>query len=573
MAGAAEQWLLLLLLLLLCRPPSLRAQFPRDSPQYLERMAQQDSLLLENILFNNTELNTYLHPESALLANDGYRFDYPITTIYRINIIVDPCRFLRADCCMNVYGVAEYPSMLRSGLEPERQVVYPVIGNETGVGINYALIYEDASPVPPANSRFADDHTEFNTTCRAYGVPYDYCQGKNYAYVRSPYRPACLDYNQTLDVSAGCTGPDNVTRPFCVAVGFTQTAFIPQCGIDNGHCGTYLEVHIKTGTPYAKENFPIASVKIDSRNVSGYSTVVLPLTYGGALNKVLCAYTESKPRVGSIVYINPTAPVCCCPTPYKPATRFGSWECPVGPAGAGSTGTVPKNIAETLLTEAKNNAYPFCPNDVSSRVDYMMYSDYDEYNQRNYLREAKEVWANDTSGPLRLGTNAKTGALLYGSNFVKYGSRDLNGWDYDGVCPYYKGCAITTDNGLCKGGDVPYHFIGKIGIVTSIDTKSLIPTVRVSFNAGRTDYQFLLSDVKLEVYKSMYEIWWVVKTPVENVVQKRKGFNVTNPTCTLDTTNQRYFPYALLSLNQTTGVPILNSKGKYQFIPSGTSFE
>jgi hypothetical protein len=192
----------------------------------------------------------------------------------------------------------------------------------------------------------------------------------------------------------------------------------------------------------------------------------------------------------------------------------------------------------------------------------MMYSDYDAHNQRFFLRDAKAVWPNDTSGSLKLGT-------------IKYGSRDLFGWVYDGECPYYRGCAITTDNGLCKGGDVAYHFIGKVGIVTSLDSAALIPTVMVSFNGGRTSYKFLMSDVKLELYKSMYEIWWVVKTPVENVVQKRKGFNITAPTCTYDSTNLRYFPYAILYTNQTTGVPLPNPDGvsPYWFMDSGTSFD
>ena len=43
-----------------------------------------------------------------------------------------------------------------------------------------------------------------------------------------------------------------------------------------------------------------------------------------------------------------------------------------------------------------------------------------------------------------------------------------------------------------------------------------------------------------------YEIWWTLRTPSELVVQKRKGFNVTEPLCSFDTVNNRYFPYAIL---------------------------
>ena len=52
--------------------------------------------------------------------------------------------------------------------------------------------------------------------------------------------------------------------------------------------------------------------------------------------------------------------------------------------------------------------------------------------------------------------------------------------------------------------------------------------------------------VQLETYKSMYEIWWVLRTKSEFVVQKRKGFNITEPGCTFDTVINRYFPYAIL---------------------------
>jgi hypothetical protein len=44
-----------------------------------------------------------------------------------------------------------------------------------------------------------------------------------------------------------------------------------------------------------------------------------------------------------------------------------------------------------------------------------------------------------------------------------------------------------------------------VGLVTAIDNAAQIPTVRVSFNEGRTSYQFNQADVKLETTpKSMY---------------------------------------------------------------------
>lgn len=47
------------------------------------------------------------------------------------------------------------------------------------------------------------------------------------------------------------------------------------------------------------------------------------------------------------------------------------------------------------------------------------------------------------------------------------------------------------------------------------------------------------------------ELWWVLRTPSEFIVQKRKGFAVTNPGCTFDTANNRYFPYAIINEDGT----------------------
>jgi len=519
------------------------AQFPRSSQNYIEEMLAQDSALNDLLLETQPDLNYYFRPQSAILSNDNYRFDYPIVTQYRINMIIDPCRNLAPNCCMNVYGVNEYPSILRNNFETERQVIFPVIGKEEEVAINYNLIYEDAVAVPSLNSRFADDHSEFDTDCKSLGKPYEYCQAKNWAYARSKYRPACLDYNQTLNADntcIHCTDPDclvNTTSNFCVQVGYTSTTFIPQCGPGAaGHCGTFLEIH--SNNPYYPIETVISSVQLTTRNVSGYYTTTIPLTWMSESNKILCAYTESFIRKGSLVYILPSAPVCCCPTPYKPQTRIGSWQCPVGPNGQGAFATIPLNLAETLLMDSLNMAYPYCPNDVTSRDDTVKCSVADPLTGRNYLTECDDVRLKNTTSI---------------GNF-RYGSSSLAGYSYDGLCtdwyPNLKGCAITLNRGLCQGTDLKYTFGGMTGIVTEVDNTKAIPTVRVSFNGGRTDYNFLKSDVKLELYKSMYEIWWVVKTPVENVVMKRKGFNITSPTCTLDSTLQQYFPYTILQTDK-----------------------
>lgn len=132
-----------------------------------------------------------------------------------------------------------------------------------------------------------------------------------------------------------------------------------------------------------------------------------------------------------------------------------------------------------------------------------------------------------------------------------YTSIDMEGL-YDGVCPYYDSCAKTLDDGKCRSSDLRFTFIGQVGIVTALDNDAQIPSVMVSFNNNRTSYSFSQEDVELEKYRSQYELWWVVRSPAFNTVQKRKGFNVTNPSCTFDSTNNRYFPYAILK----NGVPV-----------------
>lgn len=146
----------------------------------------------------------------------------------------------------------------------------------------------------------------------------------------------------------------------------------------------------------------------------------------------------------------------------------------------------------------------------------------------------------------------------------------------------YISCGLTEDLGKCRRSDLRFTFRGRVGLVTALNDAAEIPTVWVSFNEGRTSYEFNQEHVKLETTpKSMYEIWWVVRSPSEFTVQKRKGFNVTEPSCTFDTTHNRYirdygscnyllvaiicaqcarcryYPYAIL---QSNGKPLDNSQ-------------
>lgn len=137
---------------------------------------------------------------------------------------------------------------------------------------------------------------------------------------------------------------------------------------------------------------------------------------------------------------------------------------------------------------------------------------------------------------------------------TRYGSADIDqsgtapAGFYD-VCPYFDNCVLTRNavdnnnrgssaNTECGRNNV-YHFIGLLGRVVALDTQPFIPVATVTFNDGRTSYDFEVDVLKLEYGRSMYEMWWVQRTRSEFIVEKRKGFNVTSPICSFDLTNDR----------------------------------
>jgi hypothetical protein len=531
-SGGLEQFLLFSVLYFGLLIGLTVSQYRYGEDKYIEAMNVAETELTDQILDAHEELAVHVDPYSVLLPNNDYRFHYPLSEEYRIQMIIDPCRGHTdpISCCVNVYGSPEYPKLIVSGHTQERVVAYSVLGNETEVQLNYELVYEDTSAISTAATRTPDDDELHDTACNGIGDPYSWCYGKNYAYKKSSLRPACMDNNQSLNALDDCYGIDGSVNSRCVQVGYSQNAFVGTCLDDSDpHCGTFIEVHSIQGTPYSTQDDVIADVRIASREVSGFTTTVLPLSWMGSSNKVLCSYTESYIRVGSIVYVLPRmqyTPTCCCPKPFKPSTRVGSVQCPKGPNGGGAFAFKIQNMAQTITVDTNVLAYPYCNIDLTSTYDSMLCSVYDKEDRRHYVRQCDNVTL-DSSGSY-------------------YVSLDLDGLDYAGVCPYFPSCALTIDDGKCRGEDLVYTFQGRVGRVTAVDDAALIPTVMVTFNDGRTSYLFNKDMVTLETYKSMYELWWVLRTPTEFVVQKRKGFNVTEPACTFDTVNNRYFPYAVL---------------------------
>lgn len=539
MATLELSMLVPLALVALLLVPQAQAQYRDYTDKYKEVMKEEEARLVEDLYQSNPELNLFFNPERALLENNGFIYSYPTGEEYRIGIIIDPCRGHTRpyDCCMNTFGVPEYPALAVTGHTQERVINYPVLGNESEVAINYVTSYENGDFVPSYAMRSPDDFEVHDPQCVSRNVPFSFCAGKNYAFKKSPMTPACMDNNQSVNAMKSCTSPDGVTEPHCVAVAYSQNAFIGQCNPDvdhDDHCGTYLEVHQIEGTPYSLQTDVISDRMLTTRNVSGYYTTTLSLNWMKQPSKVLCSYTEAFIRIGSIVYVNPVVPVCCCAKPFKPATRVGSIQCPTGPSGGGAFAFRTRSLVQDLSVNRLFSAYPYCPSDLSSDVDLMMCSTYERIDMRHYTRPCKPV--------------TQTNPAVFRS----WSSDDLDGKEYDNICPYFDSCALTLDDGKCKGDDLVYTFMGRVGRVTYVDDISLIPKVRVTFNDGRTSYLFNKDQVQKEYTLSMYEIWWTLRTKSEFVVQKRKGFNVTSPKCTFDIVNNRYFPYALLQ----DGIPV-----------------
>lgn len=374
---------------------------------------------LEKQIESHPDVKFFFDPSSVLIYTNEYIFDYPISANYRIGILIDPCRYNSYNCCMNVFGTAEYPALIKSNLESERVFQYTVIANENDVSSNYVLVDQDSRTIPTTAQRSADDFKIFNTICTGNKKPYDYCAGRNYAFKRSSLRPPCMDNNSSLNLLNGCVASNGTKYEKCLAVAYSSNAFIPQCREDAGeHCGTFLEIHMAHGTPYQEERDIISQVRIDNRNVSGYYTTLLPMTWMKNDTKILCSYSESVFRINSLVYVKDTAPVCCCPPPFQTKTRVGSFQCPKGPVDNGAFAYRSQTIADVLAVDTLLLDYPYCPIDLSSDIDRMMCSIHDPKNRRHYTRNCSTVYQH-----------SQINIRSWGSDNIKY--------QYDDKCPYY----------------------------------------------------------------------------------------------------------------------------------------
>jgi len=431
-------------------------------------------------------------PDKMPIPTKKYIYSHPDQEDYQIGILIDPCRNLSYNCCLNYYGTPEYLALRKPGLESERVVRKLVLGNDSIIEENGYYVYENGdlvnSPTTSVSqSRMPDDDISINTDCKSSGVPLQNCVAYRIAKERSHTRPACTDNNNTLDASANCTGLDGNSYKFCIALGFSQNAFISQCNenySDLENCGTYLEIHLANGSPYVNSEELLSEVPISANNVSGYFTTNISLTWQGDPSKILCSYTEHFIRVGSLVYVLPKAPKCCCPL-LRTSSPKGAFLCPIAPSGGGPFAARYSSVADSIAAEGAVRQYPYCHGGLYSNDSYMC-SVFDPFDQ---------VWFTRPCVPVQ-------NVSASGVQLLK--SHDLNG-TYNSQCPYFDCCAISSHDN-CNPGDSAFTFRGRVGKVVAIDPTPLIPRVWVTFNGGRSSYVFNQDELKLETYQSMYEV-------------------------------------------------------------------
>ena len=597
--------LALALLAAQARPPFASAQFLDTTGLYKEAY-EHGVEVLKGEVQSHEDVELLFYPEREYFDRNRYMFDEPNPIFYQIGLLVEPCKTLGYDCCVNMFGSPNYGQATTDPMPYYRGGItlgdnVPAIHDIVAGGLapadeilaNVQLVTEDLEPIDATTSRRADDETYLATECTGVGEPYGYCQGVRKGQRLFTLQPNCTDNNETVVAGASCFDHAGNEHEDCVQVAYTQSAFIVQCGagkpngefVDDPHCGTYLEVHRKSGSPYHDEEFIISDVQLLTMNTSGYNTTYISTRYGNQSSgeKVLCNYEEEVLRVGSMVLILKSAPSCCCPGAgsvwYNDQIGRGMKMCPKnvldktsGPfAGAQDT------QEEWIAADNDFYNYPFCPptsedEDVMYCIDITKYPECPEtpgqcvLSNRRYMYPCVPVESvNATAAACARSSSAdacKAADSVYSGVENELGNRALDGV-YRDKCPYFEGCGLSDGTfecpncygeartvwSDCGGEDYPgldkqFTFAGRVGKVTFVPEDDA-EDYMVSFNDGRTSYPFQKEHLQMEHSNSNYEIWWVQRTRYNFIVQKRKGFKVTEPVCTFDDVNDRYFPYAI----------------------------
>eukprot|EP00752_Nemacystus_decipiens_P006299 g5679.t1 len=506
-------------------PRGAEGQYNADTPLFEENMEKGQADLISS-LKGGEYVDQVFHPERQYEDTDKFVFDFPDSSDYTIGIIVDPCKGNSYDCCHRFYGAPEYPLLIDPDRTSFRAVDKYRFADTTEVLANTVIVDKEGVEVPLANSRFADDEIVIEENCTAAGEPEGLsCVGFRQKQQRSANVARCMDNNQTVDAGGSCQNLHGEISEHCLALGYSQTAISVTCGgkfAEDDHCGTFLELHMGYANFYVDTEEVLSEVRLLTENVTGYTTTTIPTTWMNDSSRVLCAFEHASLLEGTMVLVSEDAPVCCCPRAFSQKDSLGSLFCPVYNSLEGPFAASPTTVAEQLAFEEDSQVYPFCPW-LEDNEDLMVLSEYSAPWKRFFTREAASVrWDNATSS---------------------FTSSDLDG-TYDGVCGYFPQCAQSTA-GVCGGEDREYTFGGHVGKITLVPDDPADQQYLVTFNDGRTSYGFNQEHLQVEQDYN-YEVWWVQRTLYNFRVQARKPLTVTSPTCTFDSTNGQYYPYAML---------------------------
>nr|CCA17360.1 conserved hypothetical protein [Albugo laibachii Nc14] len=212
---------------------------------------------------------------------------------YHIGILMDPCRQHAANCCVDSFGDSAYLSS--TAISEKTMSLLDEAGNSIDVSI----------------SRVSDRATIFDPDCYVdddgltpYRLIKKHILGKGLVVRRSydndslcigrlaaltPVEgvqfPPCWDWNASVDARKPCRFVDGRVKQHCIAVGYTQTAHIPQCfgafALRND-CGTFLELHL------ADDELVLSQTRLLSEYTSGFRTTTIPLHHRGNPYRIVC---------------------------------------------------------------------------------------------------------------------------------------------------------------------------------------------------------------------------------------------------------------------------------------------
>ena len=260
-------------------PPPVAAQF-NPGPDLTTLLAAANSDLNATVITQaDPALIQRYWPALYQLPAAAYTYAPPDPSLYTMNVIFDPCRGYGFNCCSDTYGTPEYQGPTPDPLSTTGEPKY---------------FWASGAPLPVAAQRTPRNQLIIDDTCLGLLTPRPDCVMRRVARAAWPRMPACWNWNASVVADAGCLAPaDGAPLPLCLALGYTQTAYVVQCGGQYAgapNCGTVLEVHRPGRAPV------LSAARLVGVATSGYRMTVVSTTYMQDPNKVLCYDPVSEGR-------------------------------------------------------------------------------------------------------------------------------------------------------------------------------------------------------------------------------------------------------------------------------------